>query len=77
MRKPTSAQDRAQGAGRRNDAVWRKSSHSSPEGACVEIAEPADGQVLFRDSKNPRGPVMGVSRETAAAFTVAVRRGAL
>ena len=33
-------------------AVWRKSSHSSANGQCVEVAH-LDSAVAIRDSKNP------------------------
>jgi hypothetical protein len=35
---------------------WRKSSYSSEEGACVEVAHTLDA---VRDSKNPDGPTLG------------------
>ncbi|MGI5338491.1 DUF397 domain-containing protein [Streptomyces sp. CA-181903] len=38
-------------------ACWRKSSHSSGNGACVEVAE-AGGIVAVRDSKGRSGPVL-------------------
>ncbi|MFI6208071.1 DUF397 domain-containing protein [Streptomyces sp. NPDC051041] len=57
--------------------TWRKSSHSNPQGACVEVAEPAAGRILFRDSKVCGGPVMGVSRPAAEVFTAALARGDL
>jgi Domain of unknown function (DUF397) len=43
-------------------AIWRKASHSSGSGNdCVEIAAVAD-LVAVRDSKNPNGRKMLVSR---------------
>ncbi|RAY10638.1 DUF397 domain-containing protein [Actinomadura craniellae] len=35
--------------------VWRKSSHSTSQGECVELA-PLPPGVAIRDSKNPDGP---------------------
>lgn len=36
--------------------VWRKSSHSDQEGACLEAAL-APAEVLVRDSKDPALPI--------------------
>ncbi|MCX4822772.1 DUF397 domain-containing protein [Streptomyces sp. NBC_01142] len=55
-----------------NGAAWRKSSYSSDQGGdCVEIAE-APHTVAVRDSKNPVGPALTVSRPAFAAFVDAL-----
>jgi uncharacterized protein DUF397 len=35
------------------DLTWRKSTFSTDNGACVEVAALSDSQVAIRDSKNP------------------------
>ncbi|MDQ3404484.1 MAG: DUF397 domain-containing protein [Actinomycetota bacterium] len=45
---------------------WRKSSRSSDEGNCVEVAF-ADA-VAVRDSKNTAGPMLTFPESTWAAF---------
>ncbi|GAA3196691.1 MULTISPECIES: DUF397 domain-containing protein [Streptomyces] len=60
------------GTARATGVVWWKSSHSLPEGACVEVAQPPGGVVLFRDSKIHNGPVIAVSEAVATAFISAV-----
>jgi len=55
---------------------WFKSSRSSGNGACVEIAYLADA-VAVRDSKDPAGPVLRFQAESWRAFVDAVRRGEL
>lgn len=62
----------------RNDAkaVWKKSSYSSHNGDCVELAELGD-VVEVRDSKDHQGPVVSVNRRTMATFVAALTSGHL
>ncbi|MCA1189560.1 MULTISPECIES: DUF397 domain-containing protein [unclassified Saccharopolyspora] len=53
------------------DLTWRKSSRSVTE-ECVEIAAVAD-DVAVRDSKDPSGPVLLVSRAAFRRFTETIR----
>lgn len=58
-------------------AVWRKSSHSGNDGACVEVASASPGR-LVRDSKlGERSPVLSVPVAEFGAFLDAVRAGRL
>jgi hypothetical protein len=56
------------------DQVWRKSSFSSINGACVEVRTDGD-TVQVRDTKDPDGPVLGFTGDEWAAFTAGVRAG--
>ena len=50
-------------------AEWRKSSHSSQSGNCVEVARNLPGPlVAVRDSKEPDGARLVVSSETWRVF---------
>jgi hypothetical protein len=50
-------------------AEWCKASKSSSNGgACVEVARNLPGIVAVRDSKNPHGPVLTISRDDWASF---------
>jgi len=51
---------------------WRKSSFSSAQGQCVEVAGNLAHVVGIRDSMNPSGPVHVVSRRTWRAFVRAI-----
>jgi hypothetical protein len=44
-------------------AQWRKSSYSSQDGNCVEVACSQSGFVAVRDSKQPYGTRLVVSME--------------
>ncbi|MGC5014097.1 DUF397 domain-containing protein [Streptosporangium sp. DT93] len=48
-------------------ATWRKSSLSGANGDCVEVAD-LGGVVAVRDSKNPGGPALVLTRDTWSAF---------
>lgn len=48
-------------------AFW-KSSYSGQENACVEVADTTPGGRAIRDSKQPHGPLLTVSRESWQAF---------
>ncbi|MFF7649704.1 DUF397 domain-containing protein [Streptomyces sp. NPDC007983] len=55
---------------------WRKSSYSSDQGQCVEVAE-IPGRVAVRDSKNPDGPVLLLSPAAFGDFVTATANGEL
>jgi hypothetical protein len=60
------------------NAPWRKSSYSSGNGGnCVEVARNPPGTVAVRDSKDPDGPTLTFGPAAWAAFTAAIRDGAL
>jgi Domain of unknown function (DUF397) len=54
-------------------AEWRKSSYSGQDGNCVEVARNLPGLVAVRDSKEPGGAKLAVSRGTWRAFLPALR----
>jgi hypothetical protein len=56
-------------------ARWRKSSRSNDVGACVEVATNLPGIVAIRDSKDPDGPVLVLTRAEWSAFLASVRDG--
>jgi len=55
-------------------AEWRKSSYSGQSGNCVEVARNLAGLVAVRDSREPGGARLVVSRETWQVFLKGLRR---
>ena len=55
-------------------APWRKSSHSSANGQCVEWADLGDA-VAVRDSKDADGPALIFTRGEWTAFVAGIRDG--
>ena len=53
-------------------AEWHKSSYSSQDGNCVEVARNLPGLVAVRDSREPDGAKLVVSQETWRAFIRAI-----
>lgn len=58
-------------------ALWRKSSYSNSQGACIEVAELSNRHRWVRDSKDPAGPALRITAAQWSAFTVGVRAGEL
>lgn len=61
--------------GELGDVQWRKSTASSAQGNCVEVAALPDGGVAVRNSRQPDGPALVYTRAEIAAFLAGVRNG--
>jgi hypothetical protein len=55
-------------------AAWRKSTYSSSNANCVEVAV-TDPAIAIRDTKDRQGPVLVFSPREWRAFTASVRNG--
>lgn len=58
-------------------AQWRKSSHSTFNGHCVEVRAEPDGTISVRDSKDPGGPVLRFDATAWEAHLDAAKTGEL
>ena len=52
---------------------WIKSSYSTSQDECVEVATLSDGGRAVRDSKDPNGPVLRFTADEWRAFLSRVR----
>ena len=62
-------------AGQLPGAIWRKSSISNSQGACVELARLGSGEFAVRNSRNPDGPALIYTKAEIAALIEGVKLG--
>jgi hypothetical protein len=55
---------------------WQKSSYSTQQGNCVEVAPLPEGAAV-RDSKDPEGPALRFTADAWRAFVAGVKSGQL
>ncbi|MDH2425346.1 DUF397 domain-containing protein [Sphaerisporangium sp. TRM90804] len=58
-------------------AQWRKSTYSTDNGNCVEVAANLPGVVAVRDSKTPTTPALAFTPGTWSAFVSGIKDGTL
>lgn len=56
--------------------AWRKSSYSTQNGSCVEVADRGE-TIAVRNSNHPDRGLLGLPREAVAAFVRACSAGEL
>lgn len=56
-----------------DEPCWRKSTRSTGQGNCVEVADNIAGTVLVRDSKDHTGPVLSFEPAAWSAFVAMTR----
>ncbi len=62
-------------AGQVTGARWQKSTYSSQNGNCVEVAELPTGKIAMRNSRDPQGGALVYTRAELAAFVAGVKDG--
>jgi Domain of unknown function (DUF397) len=62
-------------AGGSPSMAWRKSSASSVNGNCVEVATLSAGRMAVRDSKDKNGPILRFSRDEWHQFMSEIQDG--